>query len=122
MSTIGKTLLVRGELHSTEDLVLQGRVEGPILAENCTIVVDASADLSGDIIARDITVFGRVAGRLIATDIVDVRAGADIKGEVLARRFVLDPEATFKGLVEPQHLEAALRVLQYERRKKAASS
>lgn len=122
MSLLGRSIVVRGEVRTSEDLVLQGRVEGPILAESCSIVVGETAQLAGDAIARDITVFGRVDGRLIATDIVDVRGGATMHGDVLSRRFILDDEALFNGRVEPQHLEAALRVAEFERRKRGAAS
>ena len=53
-------------------------------------------------------VFGRIAGRLIATDVVDVRPDATVSGQVLSRRFILDPGASFEGRVEPQDLTATI--------------
>ena len=118
MGTLGKTITVKGELRSNEDLTLEGCIEGPIWCEDGAVVLAASADVTGDIIARDITVFGRVSGQLVATDVVDVRAEATVIGQVMSKRFILDPAATFSGRVEPQHLEAALRVAKFQQQKR----
>jgi cytoskeletal protein CcmA (bactofilin family) len=122
MSTIGRTLEIRGELRAEEDLTIEGRVEGPIFCESGAVTIAASGCVSGDVIARDITVFGQSAGRLIATDVVDLRPDADVRAHILARRFILDPAAKFAGRVEPQHLEAALRVAKFEQRKRDGAS
>jgi cytoskeletal protein CcmA (bactofilin family) len=118
---LGKTLILKGEVRSTADLTVEGRVEGPILCEDQALVIAASADVTGDVVARDIIVFGRTSGQLVATEVVDVRAGAEIKGRIVSRRFILDPAATFVGHVEPQHLEAALSVARFEQRKRDAA-
>jgi cytoskeletal protein CcmA (bactofilin family) len=114
----GKTIAITGAVTSAEDLTIEGRIVGPVRCEGRTVVVAATAEVTGDILARDITVFGRAAGQLVATDIVDVRAGATLTGRVVSKRFVLDPAAAFSGRVEPQHLEAALRVAQFQDRQR----
>ncbi|MCC7009845.1 MAG: polymer-forming cytoskeletal protein [Acidobacteria bacterium] len=121
MALIGKTLFVRGEVQTLDDLTIEGRVEGQIFGEGRAIVVAPGADITGDILADDITVFGRLAGQLVATDVVDVRAEAHVTGQVIAKRFILDEAARFKGRVEPQHLEAALRVAKFQQRKRHAN-
>lgn len=120
MTTIGRHMSVKGEVRSTEDLTIEGRIDGPVLCERSVVVVTASAQVTGDIIARDITVFGRTSGQLVATETVDLRSDAIVRGTVVAGRFILDPEARFDGRVEPQHLEAALRVARYEQKKRDA--
>ena len=119
---IGKGTSVRGEVRATEDLTIEGRIEGLVLCEQHAVVVAVTAQVTGDIIARDITVFGQTAGQLVATDTVDVRAGATVKGTVVSARFILSPESTVDGRVEPQHLEAALRVARFEQKKRDAVS
>jgi len=114
----GKTIAITGAVTSAEDLTIEGRIVGPVRCEGRAVVVAATADVTGDILARDITVFGRAAGQLVATDIVDVRAGATFTGRVVSKRFVLDPAAAFSGRVEPQHLEAALKVAQFQDRQR----
>ena len=118
MSTIGKTMVVRGVMWSGEDLTIYGRIEGQLFCETSCVVIGSSAEILGDVLARDITVHGRHAGQLVATDIVDVRADGDVSGQVVSRRFVLDPAARFKARVEPQHLDAAIHVLKYNQKKR----
>jgi cytoskeletal protein CcmA (bactofilin family) len=120
MSTLGKGILVRGEVSAMEDLMLEGRVEGPVLCEGFAVTVAESAQMTGDIVARDITVLGSVSGRLIATEVVDLRPSASVTGQVHAKRFVLDDGATFNGRVQPGQLEVALRVARFEQQKRKA--
>ena len=103
MSTIGPRVVVVGELHADEDIVIEGRVEGSIVCEQASVAIRKSGEMRGDIIARDITVEGRVAGRLIARGLVDVTRDAQVTGPVMAPRFVLADGALFSGRVEPQH-------------------
>ncbi len=118
MSCIGKTIAIKGELRAAEDLLVEGRMDGPISCENGAVVVASSAQVAGNIIARDITVFGHIAGQLIATEVVDVRPEATVTGQVIAKRFILDADALFNGRAAPQQLEAALRVAKYQQRQR----
>jgi cytoskeletal protein CcmA (bactofilin family) len=120
MSTLGKTILVKGELRSDEDLTVEGRIEGHVLCAEGAVLLAAGGNVTGDILAREITVSGRIAGQLVASDVVEVRADAHVSGQVVSRRFILDERAHFVGRVEPQHLEAALRVHEFQQRKRDA--
>jgi cytoskeletal protein CcmA (bactofilin family) len=122
MSTLGKSISLKGELWCRGDLTLEGRIEGPVWCEEGAVTVAATAAVTGDIIARDVTVFGRTAGQIIATDTVDLRDGADVSGQMVTPRFILAEGASFKGRVEPQHLEAALRVAKYNQHKRDGKS
>lgn len=118
MSLSGVTLVITGELRADGDLTIEGTVNGPVRCENAAVVIAATGRISGDVIARDITVHGHVEGQLVATDVVDLRPGAVVTGQVLAPRFILSEDAVFHGRVEPQHLEAALRVARFQQRKR----
>jgi cytoskeletal protein CcmA (bactofilin family) len=118
MSTLGKSIAVKGEVRSAEDLTVEGRLDGPIACEGSAVVVARSAIVTGQIVARSITIFGRASGQLIATGVVDVRAEAVVSGQVIASQFVLDESASFNGRVSPQHLEAAIKVASYNRRQR----
>jgi cytoskeletal protein CcmA (bactofilin family) len=117
MVTFGRTVALRGELQATEDITIEGRVDGPVWCDGCAVTIADTAILSGDVIARDITVFGRVEGTLVATEVVDIRPDALVTGRVVAPRFILTEGASFNGSSEPQHLEAALRVARHRYRK-----
>jgi cytoskeletal protein CcmA (bactofilin family) len=116
MSTLAACIVVKGELRSTEDLTIEGSIDGDVICEDGSVVVAESARVGGDILARDITVFGESAGQLIATEVVDVRASASVTGQIVSPRFILDEAAYFKGRVAPQMLEAAIRVAHFQRR------
>ncbi len=120
MTTVGINVRVVGEINADEDILIAGRSEGCVDCERASVVVQASAEITGEVIGRDITVHGRVAGRLIATDFVDLTPSAVVTGPVMAARFTLADGAYFKGRVEPQHVEAALRVSRFERQKRNA--
>ena len=117
----GMALALKGDLTCSEDLTIDWRVEGSITCEGGAVVLGASADVTGDIVARAITVLGRAVGQLTATDVVDIRSGAEVTGRVFAKRFILDAGATFNGRVEPQHLEEALGVAKFRQRQRDAA-
>lgn len=121
MTTLGSTISIKGELRSNEDLTLEGRVEGPVWCDG-SLVVAPSANVNGDVIARDITVFGRFAGQLVATEVVDIRKDADVSGRVVTERLILEDSARFNGRSEPQHLEAALRVAKFNQERRDAAT
>ncbi len=122
MTTIGKTISIKGEFRAAEDITVEGRIDGHLHCEGFAVVLRPTADVTGDIIARDITVFGRSSGQLVATDVVDVRPEAIVKSQVIAAQFILNEGAQFHGRVEPQHLEAALRVAKFNRQKRDATA
>jgi cytoskeletal protein CcmA (bactofilin family) len=109
---------VKGELRSTEDIVVDGRIDGPVICEGGTLTINATADLLGDLIARDITIFGRASGQIVATEVVDIRPDAIVSGRIVSKKLILNAGGFFTGRVEPQHLEAALRVARYNRHKR----
>jgi len=113
MSTLGRTIRLKGELHAAEDLTVEGQVDGSIWCQGCAVTIQRGASVTGDVIASDITVFGRVDGQLVASDVVDIRDTAAVTGSVMTPRFILNEGAQFTGRAEPQHLEAALRVKRF---------
>jgi cytoskeletal protein CcmA (bactofilin family) len=118
MGLFGRSLVVKGEVRSTEDVTVEGRIEGSLTCEGGAVVVLESASLVGDVIARDLTVLGRLEGQMIATDVVHIRTGAVVTGHVVASNFILNDGGDFVGRVEPQHLEAALRVAKFQQKKR----
>jgi cytoskeletal protein CcmA (bactofilin family) len=115
MATVAAAMAVRGEIHASEDLVVEGQVEGPIWCDGCAVTIGPAATLHSDIFARDITVLGRVTGTLVASEVVDIRSEGSVIGRVVSARLILNEGATFQGSSEPQHLEAALRVARHRR-------
>jgi cytoskeletal protein CcmA (bactofilin family) len=122
MSLPGRTLKIVGEVHATGELIIEGQVTGPIHCVDGTVELTVTAVIEGDVIARDITVFGRAAGQLIATEVVDIRAGAVVAGAVIAPRFILNGTGTFNGRVDPKRLDAALGVARFQQKQRASTA
>ena len=118
MSIVGRTLVIIGEVRSTTDLTLDARIDGPVLCEGGVVTLAATAVVNGDVVARDITVFGRSSGQLIATEIVDLRAGAVVDGVAIAPGFILHDGACFNGRVDPLRLDAALSVVRFQHKQR----
>ena len=110
---VARQLFIRGEIITAEDLTIEGRVDGPVWCEGSAVTIAPEGTLAGEVVARDITVFGTVDGTLVATEVVDIRADALVTGRVVAARFILTDGGSFNGSAEPQHLEAALRVARH---------
>jgi len=121
MSIRGGTLVIKGEVRTSTDLVVEGRIEGSIHGDGLAVTIGPGATVVGDVLARDITVSGRVEGQLVASEVIDIRAEADVSGRLISDRLIINDGARVNGHVEPQHLEAALRVARFNRQKEAAA-
>jgi cytoskeletal protein CcmA (bactofilin family) len=117
MGMTGRTIVVVGEVRSEGDLTLDGRVEGPVWCEGALTIAPSGA-VTGKIVARDITVFGRAEGQLAATEVVDVRLGANVRGDVVSPHFILHEGAQFNGRVDPAQLNAAVSVARFQQRQR----
>lgn len=115
MLILRREIEVHGEVRVSDDLTVEGRITGSVWADGLTFTIAESATVVGDVIARDITIFGRVEGSLVASEVVDLREGASVTGRILSERLILNDGATFNGRVEPQHLDAALKVARHRR-------
>ena len=115
MTLQGRTIAIRGNVDSVEDLLIEGRIEGHIWNENHVVTIGADARVTGDIVARQITVRGAVEGTLLATGRVDIMDEARVAGRVLSQKLTLAEGGQFNGKAEPQHREAALKVARHRR-------
>lgn len=120
MSLQGRTVAIRGSVECLEDVLIEGRIEGHIWNENHVVTVGADAVITGDIVARQITVRGAVDGTLMATGRVDIMDEGRVTGRVLSAQFMLADGGLFNGKAEPQQLEAALKVARHRRAEAAA--
>ena len=97
---LGKTVVIRGEVKGSEDLIIDGHVEGAIsLAEN-RLTIGPNADVLADLSARDVLIQGRLKGNIVATGRVELRAGSAVEGDVRALRLAIEDNAVFRGKVD----------------------
>ncbi|MEK7703723.1 MAG: polymer-forming cytoskeletal protein [Myxococcota bacterium] len=95
---IGRGLLIRGELHGEEDLIIEGAVEGTItMAKSLTI--EASGRIAANIETENITVKGEMKGNLRARDKITIHKGARVQGDLEAPRVEVEDGAYYKGRI-----------------------
>jgi cytoskeletal protein CcmA (bactofilin family) len=97
---IGKSLVVRGKVVSTEDLTIDGRVEGAIELGDHSLTIGIGAAIEADLVAQRIIICGAVTGNVLANETVDLRATGSVDGDISTPRFVMAEGATIKGRVD----------------------
>jgi len=110
-ATIGKSLVIRGEITGTDSLILEGRVEGSIHLEGNRVTVGRNGRATANITAREVVVMGKVRGNITATDRLDIRAEGGVVGDLSAPRMSIEDGAFFKGGIDirqqdPRHSAA----------------
>ncbi len=99
-ATIGKSLVIKGEVTGSESLYIDGRVEGSINLSGNRVTVGRNGVVSANISAREIVVLGKVKGNLTASDRVDIRSDGSLTGDVVAARISIEDGAFFKGGID----------------------
>jgi cytoskeletal protein CcmA (bactofilin family) len=97
---IGKSVVIRGELSGSEDLYLDGEVEGDINLSNHKLVIGPNGKIKASITARDVVVHGRVTGNLSASERVELKRSCSLTGDVSTQRIVIEDGAFFKGAID----------------------
>src|SRR5512144_341763 len=99
-ATIGKSLVIKGEVTGSESLYIDGRVEGSINLAGNRVTVGRNGVVAANINAREIVVLGKVRGNLTASDRVDIRSDGSLTGDVVAARISIEDGAFFKGGID----------------------
>jgi cytoskeletal protein CcmA (bactofilin family) len=99
-ATLGKSLVIKGEVTGSESLYIDGRVEGSINLPGNRVTVGRNGVVSANISAREIVVLGKVRGNMTASDRVDIRGEGSLSGDVIAQRISIEDGAYFKGGID----------------------
>jgi cytoskeletal protein CcmA (bactofilin family) len=97
---LGSSLRVRGEISGTEDLLIEGSVEGLIHLGERRLTVGPAAKVTADINAHDVVVHGSVKGDVHATGRIEIRTGGSVKGNLTTAQILIEDGADFKGTIE----------------------
>ena len=117
ISSLGHGFSVTGEIRAAEHLIVEGAFDGRIFIPDHDVAVVRSGRVSGELLARNITVLGRATGRLVA-DRVEIAKGATVEAQILTERLVVADGAVFQGKVNPTRTDAAFAVFRHERSKR----
>jgi cytoskeletal protein CcmA (bactofilin family) len=100
LARIGKTVVIRGELKGSEDLIVDGHLEGTISLSEGRLTIGPNANVAADLTAKDVLVMGKLQGNIIASGRVELRAGSVVEGDVHALRLAVEDNAVFRGKVD----------------------
>jgi cytoskeletal protein CcmA (bactofilin family) len=99
-ATIGRTLVIKGELSGAEALYIDGRVEGKITLPDHRVTIGRNGSAQANITAREVVVLGKVNGNIDCTDRVDIRAEGSVTGDVTTMRISVEDGAVLKGGIQ----------------------
>jgi len=99
---IGKSVVIKGELSGSEDLYVDGTVEGTIQLQGNNLVVGPNGHVHADVNAKGVIVQGKLEGNIRASDRAELRKSAVIVGDIVTQRIAIEDGAYFKGKVEIQ--------------------
>ena len=100
-SWLSPTMRVKGEISGNEDLLVDGKVEGPISVGEHSLTVGHNGQVTGGLVAREIIIYGKVDGNQnVASESIEIKKNASMIGDVTTRRIVIEDGAGFKGSIE----------------------
>jgi cytoskeletal protein CcmA (bactofilin family) len=99
-STIGKTLLIKGEITGSESIRIEGKVEGSITLPHDRVTVGRDGRVAANIAAQDIVVHGEVLGSCNASDHLDIRCDGSLYGDVVVSRISVEEGAYLTGSID----------------------
>ena len=97
---IGKSVTIKGQIISQEDLSIDGEVEGSVELQGHRLTVGPSGKLEADVRAQEIVVLGSIQGKVEATEKIDIKKQASIIGDIKAARIVTEEGAYLKGTID----------------------
>lgn len=97
---LGASLRVKGEISGTEDLLVDGLVEGSIHLDDRKLTVGKTSKVTADITARDVVVYGYVKGNVHAKGRVEIKKDGYVVGNLTTAQIMIEDGADFKGTIE----------------------
>src|SRR5229473_5023566 len=99
-ATIGRTLVIKGELSGAEALYIDGRIEGKISLPDNRITIGRNGSVQANITAKEVVVMGKVSGNIDCSDRVDIRSEGSVTGDVSTVRISVEDGAVLKGGIQ----------------------
>ena len=99
---IGKSVVIKGELNGSEDLTIEGQVEGKIELKDHVLTIGPNGKIKAQVFAKALIVLGEVNGNVTATDKVEIRDGGSVDGDIISPRVAIAEGAHFRGSVDMQ--------------------
>jgi cytoskeletal protein CcmA (bactofilin family) len=99
---IGKSVVIKGELSGSEDLTIEGQVEGKIELKDYVLTIGPNGKIKAHVFTKALIVLGEVHGNVTATEKVEIRDGGSVDGDIVSPRVAIADGAHFRGSVDMQ--------------------
>ena len=99
---IGKSVVIKGELSGSEDLTIEGHVEGKIELKDNVLTIGPNGRIKASVFAKAVIVLGEVNGNIAASEKVDIRDGGSVDGDIVSPKVAIAEGAHFRGSVDMQ--------------------
>ena len=99
---IGKSVVIKGELSGSEDLTIEGQVEGTIDLHNNVLTIGPNGHIKAQVFAKVVIVLGSVTGNVTASEKIDIRDAGSVEGDLASPRVGISEGAHFRGSVDMQ--------------------
>ena len=99
---IGKSVVIKGELNGSEDLTIEGQVDGKIELRQNVLTIGPNGRIKAQVFAKSVVILGEVTGNVTATEKVDIRDNGSVDGDIAAPRVAIAEGAHFRGSIDMQ--------------------
>jgi cytoskeletal protein CcmA (bactofilin family) len=99
---IGKSVVIKGELNGSEDLTIEGQVEGKIELRQNVLTIGPNGKIKAAVFAKSVIVLGEVVGNVTASEKVDIRDNGSVDGDLISPRVAIAEGAHFRGSIDMQ--------------------
>jgi cytoskeletal protein CcmA (bactofilin family) len=104
---IGKSVVIKGELNGSEDLTIEGHVEGTIQLRDHVLTIGPNGKIKAQVFAKAVVVLGEIVGNVTASEKVDIRDKGSVDGDIVSPRVAIAEGAHFRGSVDMQRKAVA---------------
>jgi cytoskeletal protein CcmA (bactofilin family) len=103
---IGKSVVIKGELSGSEDLTIEGQVDGKIELRQNVLTIGPNGKIKAQVFAKSVVILGEVTGNVTASEKVDIRDNGSVDGDIAAPRVAIAEGAHFRGSIDMQRTGA----------------
>jgi cytoskeletal protein CcmA (bactofilin family) len=118
MVNIGKSVVIKGELSGSEDLTIEGHVEGRIDLKGNVLTIGPNGKIKAEVFAKAVVVLGEVTGNVTASEKVDIRDNGSVDGDIASPRVAIAEGAHFRGSVDMQRAGGGAKPQQQQQQAK----
>jgi cytoskeletal protein CcmA (bactofilin family) len=104
-ATIGRSVVIKGEVSGSESLYIDGRIEGTVNFAEHRVTIGRNGSVAANINAREVVILGKVQGNIQVTDRLDIRSEGSLTGDVITQRISVEDGAILKGSVQVRAVE-----------------